>query len=99
MRKIRFHLAFALCFGAAVAVLSWLLISPGSPIESSSRAIKSFFGIIQIVATFLAAILSGNVHGGSAGERIYWVLVFAQWFTVGLVISFLFRLRGHNDAA
>jgi hypothetical protein len=99
MRKFRFHLVFAFCFGVIVVVLSWLLISPDSPVESSSDSLKEFLGLIQIVATFLAIILSGNVHGGSEGETIYWMLVFAQWFIVGLGLSFLFRLRGRNDVA
>ena len=99
MRRFRFHLIFALCFGSAVGVVSWLLISPESPVESSSAGLKYFVSFIQIFAAFMAMTLSGDPHLGSVGEIIYWLLVFAQWFTVGLGIAFLFRLRGHNDAA
>ena len=99
MHRFRFNVLFGLSFGALVAAVSRLLISPASPVESSSGAVKGFFGMIQIVATFLAILLSGNVHGGSGGEAIYWVLVFVQWFVVGLGLSALFRLRGHRDAS
>lgn len=99
MHRFRFNLLFGLSFGAVVAAVSWLLISPASPVESSSTALKGGFVMTQMVATFLAILLSGNVHGGSGGEAIYWVLVFAQWFVVGLGVSALFRLRGHRDAA
>jgi hypothetical protein len=99
MRRVRFHVIFALCFGAVTAAISWLLISPESPVETSSTALKYFCGAVQIIAAFLAMTLSGNPHGGAFGEMIYWVLVFAQWFVVGLGLSFLFRLIFHNDAA
>ena len=106
MRGLRFQFIFALCFGAAVTLLSWLLISPGSPIESSSEALKYDIALIQVFALYPALTLSGNPHLGSVGLVIYWVLVFAQWFLVGLGISlvgcglsFLFRMRGRRDAA
>jgi len=90
MQKFRFHLVFALCSGVFIALLSWLLISPSSPLESSSVALKNFFAFINIIATFLAIIFSGNIHGGSIGEIIYWILVFSQWFAVGFGLPFFF---------
>jgi hypothetical protein len=44
-------------------------------------------------ASFLAMLLSGNAHGGSSGENIYWVLVFVQWLLVGFGLAAVLRLR------
>jgi hypothetical protein len=99
MQKFRFHLIFGACFGTFVAVISWLLISPESPVQTFLPSLQYFFGAIQFVAAFIAMTLSGQPHLGAIGEVIYWVLVLAQWFVVGFGISFLFRLRRHHDVA
>src|SRR5215831_9716021 len=99
MHKSRRHLLFAVSFGCAVTFISWLMSSPNSSLHSPSSLASQLFSGLQIAATFLAIILSGNAHGGSSGERIYWVLVFAQWLIVGFGLSALFRLRGHHEAS
>jgi hypothetical protein len=99
MHRFRFNLIFALCFGAAVTLFGWLLVSPESPVESSSETLKYAIGLIQLFAALMAMTLSGSPHLGSVGAIIYWVLVLAQWSIIGLGISFLFKLKGRNDAA
>ncbi len=72
-------------------MLSWLMISPLSPVRSSFEGLTEFFSIAQICATFLAILLSGNVHGGTNAGIIYWLLVFVQWSGIGWGISALVR--------
>jgi hypothetical protein len=98
MQKYRFHFVFTACCGVALALLSWLLISPDSPVESSSPEVKNALGLIHIIPFVLTTILSGNAHGGS--DAAYWVLVLIQWSIVGFFLALLFRrLRVNNDAA
>jgi membrane protease YdiL (CAAX protease family) len=98
MQKYRFHFVFAACCGVVVAILSWLLVSPDSPVETSSADVKNALGFINIIPFILTTILSGNIHGGS--DTAYWILVLVQWFIVCFVLALLFRgLRGHSDAA
>jgi hypothetical protein len=93
MLRSRLQLLFATSFGCAVTLVSWLMVSPQSSLHSPSSAVREVFGGLQIAATFLAMLLSGNAHGGSDAEKIYWVLVFVQWLVVGIGVSVLFRLR------
>ncbi len=93
MRRPGLQLLFAVGFGCAVTLVSWLMISPDSSLHAPSSVASEVFSGLQIAATFLAIILSGNVHGGASGEKIYWALVFAQWLLVGFGLSALFRLR------
>jgi hypothetical protein len=86
---MKMALIIALCFGAAVTILSWLLIYPASPVQTSSSAVLNLISGLQIVPTIIAIILSGNIHGGSNGDIIYWILVFGQWSILGLVLSLL----------
>ena len=79
--------------------MSWLLVSPASPIASFSEILTELFVAVQIPATLLAILLGGNVHGGRWGETIYWLLVFLQWSMAGFGLSALFKLRGQNRAA
>jgi hypothetical protein len=97
MQRFRFHLIFGAIFGAVVTAISWLMISPESPLRTSA-SLQAFFSASQFVAAFIAMTLSGNPHLGAVGEVIYWVLVLAQWFLAGLGVSFLFRLRYHRGA-
>jgi hypothetical protein len=98
MQNYRFHFVFAACCGVVVALLSWLLISPDSPVELSSPDIKNALGLIHIIPFILTTILSGNIHGGS--NTVFWILVLTQWFILGFILALLFRrLRGHNEAA
>lgn len=90
---------FAPCFACAVTVVSWLMISPDSFLHSPSSLASQLFSALQLAATFLATVLSGNVHGGSSGEAVYWALVFAQWLIVGFGLFALFRRRGHHEAS
>jgi hypothetical protein len=93
MRKPGLQLLFAVGFGCAITLVSWLMISPDSSLHSPSSVASELFSGLQIVATFLVIVLSGNAHGGASGEKIYWVLVFAQWLLVGFGLSALLRLR------
>jgi hypothetical protein len=98
MHKYRVHFIFAACLAVVVALVTWLLVSPDSPIESSSAAVLNVLGLVHIVPSIVATILSGNVHGGS--NMVYWLLVVAQWFVFGFVLALLLQsLRRHNDAA
>lgn len=90
MRKRR-TLIFGFCFGALAALTSWLAISPNSPVHSVGGAAGGFLSVVPLPATFLAMLLSGNVHGGAAGERIYWLLVFLEWSIVGAAAAAAFR--------
>src|SRR5437773_2850256 len=99
MRRLRFHFAFALCCGVLVTLSFWLLQSHASPIHLSETqtvavALPHF---LNMVPTILSFVLSGHVydHMGTR-EIIYFVLVFGQWFIVGLGLSFLYSgLRRH----
>jgi len=75
-----------------MSIVSWLSISPDSPVESSSATVRNLFGIIQIVAALVAMTLSRNPHLGHGGEIIYWALVLVQWSILGLWISVLLCL-------
>jgi hypothetical protein len=85
------YFILALCFGAAVTTISWLLLHPDSPVQSSSPAVLNLVSGLQIIPTFIAIILSGNAHGGSNSDVIYWVLVFCQWSVVGLALSLIIQ--------
>jgi hypothetical protein len=98
VKKSRFDRIFALCFGAIITAISWLLISQWSPVRTSSEALVYFVSYVQIFAAFAAMTLSGNPHLGAVGEVIYWMLVLVQWVIVGFGVSFLFRLRWHHVA-
>jgi hypothetical protein len=99
MRRLRFHLIFALGWGVAVAAASWLLVSPASPLASPSDSVLQILGSVHIVPTILASMLSGNIHGGTLGEIFYWVLVICQWSVVALAISLIFRKPGAGNTA
>lgn len=96
IQKFRFHLIFAMRFGAIVAVINWLLIeslllflqtSPASLLlRKSSSSLLAFLGMIQVIPAFIGFTVTGSVV-------IYWVLVLAQWSIVGFGVSFFFRLR------
>jgi len=89
MRKYR-TLNFGCCFGVLAASTSWLVISPNSSCHSVG-GIADFLSIVQLPATFLATVLSGNAHGGAAGELIYWLLVLLGWSIVGFAVAAVFR--------
>jgi hypothetical protein len=89
MRKHRTFI-FGCCFGGLAALTSWFIISPNSPIPSTGGAVAGFLRVVQLPATFLAIPLSGNVHGGAAGERIYWLLVFLEWSILGFTVATLY---------
>jgi hypothetical protein len=90
MRKHRTFI-FGCCFGGLAALTSWFIISPNSPVQSIGGAVAGFFSVVQLPATFLAIPFSGNVHGGAAGERIYWLLVFLEWSILGFTVATLYR--------
>jgi NADH:ubiquinone oxidoreductase subunit K len=81
--------------------VSWLLVSPDSPVHPlllTSAGLLNFLALIHIVPTMLSMVASNNVHGGSDGEVIYWILILVQWFIVGLGLSFLFSIfRGRTN--
>lgn len=76
-------------------------MAPDSPVHTyslSSAGLLNFLALIHIVPMILAILISGNAHGGSEGEVIYWILIFGQWFIVGFGLSFLFGMfRGHTQ--
>ena len=70
---------------------SWFIISPNSPVHSVGGGVAGFFSVVQLPATFLAILFSGNVHGGAVGERIYWLFVFLEWSILGFAVAALHR--------
>ncbi len=80
-----------------MALLSWILVSPASPLKLFSPDVRNALGVIHIIPFILTMMLSGSIHRGS--EVAYWILVLAQWFIVGFVLALLFRaLRGRHNA-
>ena len=92
--KSRFHIIIASGFGLLITLAAWSLLSPDSPVHQylqhhydiPSPEFLNFLAYIQIIPTIVATIVSGNIHGG--GQGIYWVLAFAQWFFIGLGMSY-----------
>jgi hypothetical protein len=100
MRKARFHFICAFCCGAVATLLTWLLQSQASPIRLPEPLVYLPF-LPNAFPLFLSLILSGTVydHSGTR-EIIYHVLVFGQWFIVGLGLSFLYgAFRRHHSPA
>jgi len=91
MQKHRFNLLFAACFGAAIAFLSWLLVSPSFP---ASHSLQQFIVLAQIAPIYLADLLTGNTHEPGTGRMfVFWLLVFVQWFIAGYFLALLVRMR------
>ena len=91
-RRFGAQATVALCFAALVTVISWVFVS--SP-EAYSRTAAEFFNAVQTPAALVAMIMSvmiGNVHGGAAGEGIYWALVFMEWSVVGFELAVIYTL-------
>ena len=90
---------FAACCGVGMSLFWWLLvlISFHQPL-AAVRSVVAFFGFVPV---YLASHVGSDVHASwSMAQVLFWMLIFTQWFTVGLGLSFLFRgLRGHSDAA
>jgi hypothetical protein len=93
-RVSRFHFTFAICFGGFVTNVVWLLISPASPVREylrhtydlPSAGFLNFVSGVQIIPTFLAMMIGGEVHRGSGAA--YWFFAFAQWFVIGFGLSY-----------
>src|SRR4051812_13699307 len=95
MSRTGFRITFAACFGAVISMLSWIShsVSINSIFHDYTEPVYEVLAFAQLPATFLVIILSGNVHGGSTGEHIYWALVLAQWSLAGFLLSVLWRGR------
>ena len=74
-----------------MTVASWLVTSPKTPLQSLGDA-GDCLAMAQLPATFLAMLLSGNVHGGDTGETIYWFLVFLEWSIIGFAVAKVYKL-------
>jgi hypothetical protein len=74
-------------------MLSWLSqsVSINSIFHDYTKPISEVFALAQLPAAFLAIVFSGNVHGGSKGEHIYWALVVAEWSLGGFLLSLLWK--------
>jgi hypothetical protein len=90
----RSQLVFATCCAIGVTILSFWLLRQ-IPLTSHSMLRK------VVEHSMLLPIVIGTWIDGSHGHRFdLWFppLVFAQWFVVGLGLSFLFSWRRSNDA-
>jgi len=91
LRRHRFDLVFGISLGAAVTVISGLLLSPSA---AAAYSWKCFVVLLQIAPFYLADMLTGNTHEDGSGRTIiFWLLVFVQWFIVGLTFSSLIRIK------
>jgi hypothetical protein len=75
-----------------MTVASWLVTSPKTPLQSLGDDARDSLAMAQLPATFLAMLLSGNVHGGDTGETIYWFLVFLEWSIIGFAVAKVYKL-------
>lgn len=84
---------FAACFGVLISMLSWMLqgVSVNSIFHDYTERVSDVLAFFQLPATFLAMVLTGNVHGGSTGEHIYWMLVVTEWSLAGFLLSLLWK--------
>ena len=93
MRKHVPHFVFAACLGIIGTVLFWVAFG-SAPWSSYSATLRIFFKIIvnlNVIPIHLGAIFP--TFGGCE------ILVFVQWFLVGLGLSYFSRrLRRRNDS-
>jgi hypothetical protein len=99
------HLAVGVIAGVLMAILSWGMYFPESPLHAWVSSISSVRGVLS-VATFPAQIVTvigtGGGHGG--GGELFLGAVFFQWAILGALFSWvvtkLLKLmgKGGNDA-
>ena len=82
-------LLFGVLFGMAVACASWLLNADSSPYQLNSDFLRVTFGLLQIPATVLSMVITGNVHGGAEREVVYWIVVVVEWCCIGVGLRYL----------
>jgi glucan phosphoethanolaminetransferase (alkaline phosphatase superfamily) len=90
MRKFLLPTAFALFFASWAVVVSRLLAAAGSPGGLSAQSVQEFFDHINLIPSVFDTNLTPESAGIGRAETIYWVLVFMQWFVVGLCLYLVY---------
>jgi hypothetical protein len=93
VNKLRRYFIFALCFGFACVLLT-IILQTACQGSSAERFVGKY---LVSIPSHLALYLVG------LSDAVLWLfclLVFVQFFAIGLVLTFLvFRLKGRKDAA
>jgi len=94
MNKYYFSLIFGIFFGAAITFINWLL---ALPVIHAPYNLRAIIVLVHMAPIYLSDILSGNSHENGNGRMLlFWLLVFVQWFVIGLTFAFLYRCCGFS---
>ena len=89
------RITFAAIIAIAIVGTFFICTAEWSPLYRlflDHPALGNFLGFLCLPAAIVAAMLSGNVHGGS--EVVFAIAAAAQWFAIGYgLASLIFRER------
>ena len=96
-RRLKFHIVVAALVLLLAFLVNWLITAESSPFANYFLwhvGLSNMWAGLNFIPAVVAAIASGNVHGGNM--FVFYVGFCVQWLLVGFILSFvllLFRFK------